>query len=164
MENNSNSNVELMSKLTERIKSNTMDTWAFKGLNSERHNHNSNILDRFYSSISIPKVHDFQTVSIMRVLEKAWGVRGRGLNLALLLSGTGTDLKCTRLKVNGKQPHQPAISPSRAGLKPVSGIVIHLHDTLGTFSPHSGRKYLLSLLHADHVLDAYNLQTSKEGS
>ena len=36
MENNNNSNVELMSKLLERTKSNTVDTWTFKGLNLER--------------------------------------------------------------------------------------------------------------------------------
>ena len=36
MENNNNSNVELMSKLMERTKSSTVDTWTFKGLNLER--------------------------------------------------------------------------------------------------------------------------------
>lgn len=36
MENNNNNNVELMSKLMERTKSNSVDTWTFKGLNLER--------------------------------------------------------------------------------------------------------------------------------
>ena len=64
--------------------------------------------------------------------------------------------------MSGKQPHRPNISPSQAGLNPVSGIVICLHDTLNTFSLHSGRTYLLSLLHLGHVLDAYNPQTKKQ--